>query len=252
MALDDLRAGALARAVRHRLGWTQADVAVRAGVSQKLVSLFETGQLERLTVASARRIAGTLEIRLPFAPQWRGGEGVRLLDSDHAALVNRVVAILAETGWETLVEYSFNEYGERGSVDVVGWHAPSRTLLIAEIKPRLLDSQETLGTLGRKVRLVPRLLARERGWRAAHVGVALVMADLTANRAAVARHAATFGAALPQRGRSVRGWLRRPAGGLASVWFLPPSNGATGTQHRNSRKRVRRRDPRSDAAAGPA
>ena len=252
MALDDLRVGALARAVRHRLGWTQADVAARAHVSQKLVSLFETGQLERLTVASARRIASVLEIRLPFAPQWRGGDGVRLLDSDHAALVNRVVGILAGAGWETLVEYSFNVYGERGSVDVIGWHMQTRSLLITEIKPRLLDSQETLGTLDRKVRIVPRLLAREREWQAARIGVALVLGDLTANRTAVARHSATFGSALPQRGRAVRSWLRRPDAALAATWFLSTSNGITGMQNRGSRKRVRNGSSRSAPTADAA
>jgi len=250
--MDDLRTGSLARAVRHRLRWTQADVAARAGVSQKLVSLFETGRVEQLTVASARRIAAALEIRLPFAPQWRGGDGTRLLDADHATLVNRVVGILAASGWETLVEYSFSEYGERGSVDVVGWHASRRALLISEIKPRLLDSQETLGTLGRKVRIVPRLLARDRGWRADRVGVALVLADLTANRAAVSRHTSTFAAALPQRGRAVRDWLREPGASLAGVWFLSPSNGATGTQHRGARRRVRRSRPRLGLAAQPS
>lgn len=251
MALDDLRVGALARAVRHRLGWTQAEVAARAGVSQKLVSIFEAGHLEMLTVASARRIASSLEIRLPFAPQWRGGDGVRLLDRDHATLVNRLVAILAASGWETVVEYTFSEYGERGSVDVIGWHAPTRSLLITEVKPRLLDTQDTLAKLGRKRRIVPRLLVRERGWHAARVGVALILGDLTANRAAVARHSATFGSALPHRGRAVRSWLQRPGVALAGAWFLSATNRATGTQPGGSRKRVRRRVPRSQAAAEP-
>lgn len=252
MAMDDLRVGALARAVRHRLGWTQLEVGRRAGVSQKLVSMLECGRLEELTVRSARRIAAVLEIRLPFDPRWRGGEGARLLDSDHAALVNAVVGLLRATGWEVLVEYTFNHYGERGSVDVVAWHPRLRALLIVEVKSRLLDTQETVANLGRKARLVPGLLAAERGWNAEHIGVALVVAELTANRSVVTRHSATFDAAYPQRSWAARHWVAAPSGPLAALWFVRLSNGATGTQGRGSRKRIRRPHPRSAPSAGSA
>lgn len=240
MAMDDLRAGTLARAVRHRLGWTQTELSARAGVSQTLVSLFERGRLEQLTVRSARRIANALEIQLPFAPRWRGGDGVRLMDNDHAALVDQVVRILRDHGWEVVVEYTFNHYGERGSVDILAWHGAKQSLLITEIKSRLLDSQETNSTLARKARIVPQLVMKERGWRPVAIGVVLAMDELTANRSSVRRHAATFEAAYPQRGRAIRSWIRQPEGPLAGLWFLSASNTATGTRTRGSGKRVRR------------
>ncbi len=237
--MDDLRAGTLARAVRHRLGWTQRELSIRAGVSQTLVSLFERGHLEELTVRSARRVANALEIQLPFAPRWRGGDGVRLLDNDHAALVDHVVRILRRDGWGVVVEYTFNHYGERGSIDIVAWHADERVLLIIEVKSRLLDSQETISTLARKARIVPQLLLKECGWRPVAIGVVLAMDELTANRSAVARLEATFDAAYPARGRAVRSWIRQPKGPLTGLWFLSASNTATGTRTRGSRKRVR-------------
>lgn len=252
MAMDDLRTGTLARAVRHRLGWTQRELSIRAGVSQTLVSLFERGHLDQLTVRKARRIANTLEIQLPFAPRWRGGDGVRLMDNDHAALVDHVVQILRLNRWEIVVEYTFNHYGERGSVDILAWHADEQVLLIIEIKSRLLDSQETISTLARKARIVPQLLLKERGWRPVAIGVVLAMDELTANRSAVRRHAATFGTAYPQRGRAVRAWIRRPVGPLTGLWFLSASSRATGTRTHASRKRVRRARtsvrPESDVA----
>lgn len=244
--MDDLRVGTLARAVRHRLGWTQATVAARAGVSQKLVSLFECGRLELLTVRSARRIARALEIQLPFAPRWRGGDGVRLLDSDHSALVDHVVSLLAAAGWEVIVEYTFNHYGERGSVDVIGWHAATGSLLIVEVKSRLLDSQDTIASLGRKARIVPGVLQRERGWRPGRTGVVLALEALTSNRSAVARIQSTLAAAFPMRTRQVRRWLRAPAGHITGLWFVVPRSGVTGKPIRTSRKRVRPRTPRSE------
>ena len=245
MAVDDLRVGALARAVRHRLRWRQADVAARAGVSQRQVSYLETGRLERMTIRSARHIASVLEIRLAIVPQWRGGEGARLVDADHAALVDQVVSVLRAGGWESVVEFTFNEFGERGSVDVLGWHAATRTLLIIEAKSRLLDTQDTNARLARKARVVPRVAARELGWAVQQLGVMLVLDDLTANRSAVARHSSTFEVAYPQRGRGVRAWIRRPAGNLRGLWFLSPSTGGSAARGPTSRRRVSRPRPRS-------
>jgi transcriptional regulator with XRE-family HTH domain len=243
MAMDDLRTGTLARAVRHRLHWTQRELATRAGVSQTLVSLFERGHLEELTVRSARRIAIALEIQLPFAPRWRGGDGVRLMDNDHAALVDQVVRMLRHHDWEVVVEYTFSHYGERGSVDILAWHAEGHALLIIEVKSRLLDSQETIATLARKARIVPQLLLKERGWRPTAIGMVLAMDELTANRSAVGRLSSTFDTTYPARGRTVRSWIRQPDGPLAGLWFLSASNTATGTRARGSRKRVRRAPP---------
>lgn len=249
--MDDIRIGALARAIRHRLGWTQRQLGDRIGLSQQLISLFERGRLDELTVRSARRIATALEITLPFEPRWRGGEGARLLDADHAALVNEIVATLQTAGWEVAVEYTFSHFGERGSVDIVGWHPGTRSLLLVEVKSRLLDTQATLATLDRKARLVPMLLARERGWAATSVGVVLAMPGLTANRSAVARQAATFGTAFPDRALKVRSWLRRPEGRLAAVWFLSNTSVGSAARANATRRRVRRASPRSGLHEAP-
>jgi transcriptional regulator with XRE-family HTH domain len=246
MAMDDLRVGALARAIRHRLGLTQRQIAVRAHVSQSLVSLFERGHLADLSLRSIRQIGNALEIQLPFAPRWRGGDGIRLIDAHHAELLDRVVGVLRDVAWEVVVEYTFNHYGERGSVDIVAWHEASRTLLLIEVKSRLLDSQEMNATLDRKRRIVPELLARERGWHPAQVGVVVAVAGLTANRSVVQRHADTFAATYPERARAIRSWIRRPVGDLRGLWFLSDTN-PVGTNHvALGRKRIRPRHSRSE------
>ena len=146
-------------------------------------------------------------------------------------------------GWEVLVEYGFNHYGDRGSVDVLAWHEDSRTLLIVEVKSRLTDLQAAFTSFARKLRIVPGLVVREHGWDSRSVSRLLVMPGTTANRATVARHQATFDVVLPDRMPAIRSWLRRPNGSLAGLWFL--SSMPTGTA--TNVIRVRGGLPGSDA-----
>lgn len=134
--MDDLTVGQVLRAVRRRLRWRQQDVAARARVSQKLVSLAESGQLERLSITSLRAIGRALDVRLLIDPRWRGGQLPRVLDEEHARLVNAVAAILRRRGWQILVEYTFNHFGDRGSVDLIGWHPRQLSLVLIEVKRR--------------------------------------------------------------------------------------------------------------------
>lgn len=229
-------------------------MALRAQVSQQLVALIEAGRFESVTVRSLRAVAATLEIRLPFVPQWRGGAGDALLDAQHAAIVNAVVAILRRLGWTCVLEYTFSHYGERGSVDILAWHPLFRALLVIEVKSRLFDTQALFLGIDRKARLVPELVARERGWEPLVVGRLVVLDESHANRSAVRRHEDAFSAALPARGREVRKWLREPSSGLAGLWFLTLTNPVGGKRKLGGPERVRTPRSRSahpaDAAAG--
>lgn len=237
--MEDWRVGNAVRSVRRRRGLRQIDVARMAGVSQGLVSKIERGRLESVSIATVRHVGATLDIGLPFAPRWRGAELARLLDHEHAALVEVLVRELRSAGWAVLVEYSFNYFGERGSVDVVGWREAHAALLIAEVKSRIVDSQDLHSALDRKVRVVPMLLERERGWHAGVVGRVVFVAGTHANRLAVTRHAATFGTSLPQRAGDARRWLREPSGGLAALWFVAFIPGGRATDGRGTGQRVR-------------
>jgi transcriptional regulator with XRE-family HTH domain len=250
--MDDVRLGRLLRAVRRNLGLRQLDVARAARVSQQTVSRLERGQLEHVSIPVARRIARAVDVSLDLSARWRGSAGDRLLDQAHAALVEVVVRELRSTGFEVLVEYTFSHYGERGSVDIVGWHPVRRALLVVEIKSDLVDTQELNAGLDRKARLVPQLLHAERGWRADAVGRVVVLPDRTAIRARIARHATTFDAALPARTRAVRRWLRDPNGPLAAIWLVRDTRRASAMRGGPSRIRVagpRRRSETSRRAA---
>jgi transcriptional regulator with XRE-family HTH domain len=202
------------------LGLRHVDVGRTAGVDQKIVSLLERGQIERVSVERFRKVCAALQIEAVLELRWRGGQGDRLIDRDHARIVEAVIAELARLGWETYPEFTFNFYGERGSVDILAWHPGKRALLLIEVKTRLTDLQRLLMSLSKKLRLVPGLVSEERRWERRALGHIVVMLDTRANRSTVARHQATFAATFPSRTADVRGWLRSPTADLAGLWFL--------------------------------
>ncbi len=162
--VDDLRLGAIARAVRVRQRLRQRDVAAMAHVSTSTVCRLERGHLESLSVATVRRVAEVLDVRVDMVGRWRGGELDRLMNARHSALhesVARHFEPLPE--WLVRPEATFSVYGERGAVDLLCWHAGRRALLVVELKTEIVDVNELLGTLDRKRRLGP-AAAKEHGW----------------------------------------------------------------------------------------
>jgi hypothetical protein len=166
------------------------------------------------------RLVAGLGARLDVGVRWRGEGLDRLLDQAHAGLVDQVVTILGRHEWEVVVEASFAISGERGSIDVLAFHPNSGTVLVTEVKSVVPDSQATLYTLDRKVRLAPKI-ALERGWTSRAVSRLLVVGEGTTARRRVMHLTATYDAALPIRGAAVKSWLRAPERPIAGLLFLP-------------------------------
>ena len=233
--MDAVRVGRSVRALRLRAGLRQSDLSARARVPREVISEVERGFVSRASLDDLHQLAAALGADLDVRIRWRGEGLDRLLDEAHAATVGATVARLGRTGWETAVEVSFSIWGERGSIDVLAWHARSRTLLVVEVKSVIPDIQAMLHGLDRKTRLAPKV-ATERGWRPAAVGRLLVVAESPTSRGRVRRSGAVLDAALPSRGPAVRSWLRGPRGSIAGIWFL--SNAA----HAHTRRPIWRRE----------
>jgi hypothetical protein len=108
-------------------------------------------------------------------------------------------------------------------------------LVVVEVKTSIVDVQDLVATLDRKARIVPTLLAKERGWRARAVARVVVVRDGTTERDTVRRHAATFDAAFPARTREVTRWLAQPEGVISGLWFVrftTPGGGPRGARVR--------------------
>lgn len=161
--MDAVRLGSALRALRRMRGWTQADVAKRARVSQSAVSRGERGEALSLTGRNLKAIAEALGARYDPRVVWQGEGLDRLLDAAHAGLVERVVEVLRENEWQVVPEATFNIYGERGSIDILAFHPESGSLLIVEVKSVVPDMQGLLASMDRKDRLGPRIAAAH-GW----------------------------------------------------------------------------------------
>ena len=239
--MEAVRLGSICRALRVHKGWRQEDVADRAGLSRTTVSFLENGHISRLRVDAVVRIFEALGGRIDFVARWHGGELDRLLNARHSALHEAVARGLRRLhGWVLAPEVSFAIRGERGVIDILAWHAETRTLLVIELKTDIVDINELMGTVDRKRRLAV-YVARDRGWMAANVAVWVIVGDSVMNRRRVRSHNATLRAAFPSDGRTVAGWLRRPAGELRCLSFWSNVAGANAKAGLATVKRVRKR-----------
>lgn len=175
-AMDLVRVGLAIRALRRRRGWTQTEVGRRAGCTASLISRIERGLARQVAVERLERVAGALGARLMIRVLWQGEELDRLMDRDHAGIVEAVLGLLRQSGWVTIPEATFQVGGERGSIDILAWHPVARILLVIEVKSVVPDVQATLSGIDRKARIAPHL-ARDRGWAVDAVARLLVLPD---------------------------------------------------------------------------
>lgn len=231
---------------------------MRSGSSQNLVSRAERGRVESMTVGRLRRLLAVFDAELVLYVRWRGGDVDRLVDRGHAELGERLTRLLSELGWVIEPEVSYSVFGERGSIDLLAWHAATSRLLVIELKTELTSIEETLRRHDSKGRLGAQI-ARERfGWQAAATMRLLLLPDARTPRRHVEQHRALFARAYPLRGWALRRWLGDPGATIerhdlrlpltGGLLFLPSSDGLSAMRGWRGRKRIRGRQTRESAA----
>jgi transcriptional regulator with XRE-family HTH domain len=242
VAMDDVRIGNTLRVIRVRKHLRQSDVARRAGTSRQLVGRIESGAAGRYPLDTIRAVANALGARFDGRLRYQGAELDRIINAAHAELhesIARYFGTLA--GWIWLPEVTFSHYGERGTIDILAWHAKTRSLLIIELKTELADPQELVAVMNRRVRL-GRVIAEQQGWDPVTISAWVIVRRSRTERRRLLRHEGILRRAFPADGRAMRRWLRAPTGAVSalSLWTdvtaggLRPTIGAT--------KRVRRPD----------
>jgi transcriptional regulator with XRE-family HTH domain len=217
-----VRFGRGVRALRQRRRWRQIDLAASSGVSRERISRIERGGGETCSVRELDRVAQALGARTYLRLDWNGEALDRLLDADHARLVEAVVRYLRDAGWDLATEVTFSIAGERGSVDVLGRHPASAMILVVEVKSVVPDVQATLASLDRKARLGV-AIARQLGWTGSAVGRLIVIGESRTSRRRVEAHHETFALKFPDRIAAIRRWIAQPdpKRPLRGLWFQP-------------------------------
>ncbi len=241
--MDDARIGRVIRLLRQRRGWRLVELAARAGLSKSAISDIERGAVSRYTLDATRRLLAALHASAELFVNWGGsGDLDRLVDADHAALVERWADLHRRAGWEIWPEASYSVYGERGRIDLLCYHPPTGVLEVAECKTAIWNVQDTIGRLDAKVRLAP-VIAQSRSWDVRRVVPALVIADGRTARRRVATFSHIF-ERYSTRGWAAKAFVRdpsRPVSALLAFQILPRSN--HGHLRRAHLRRVRRTDP---------
>jgi hypothetical protein len=223
---DDDRLARASRLIRRDLRLRQTDLSTSRFVTQEI----EAGRAGALRLDELRTHFAALGAKAQLTVWWNGAGLDRLLDTRHAQVVDVAADYLPRFHFRVLTEYSFNDFGERGSIDIFGGREDVRALFVGEAKSEWGSLEETLRRQDIKRRLAAKLAKDAFGWRPSVIASVLIFPDdRTARRTAV-RYAATL-AGYPSRGREIRAWLRRPSEDIGGIWFL--SNAGT-VRHRIS------------------
>ena len=209
--------------------------------------------MEGLAVRILRAVFGALDARILIEPRWRGAELDRLIDSEHARIVNHLAGRLESAGYTATMEVTYAIGGERGSIDVLGLDPVRRAVLVCEVKTDIAAAETVGRKLDEKRRLALRIVVERFGWTPAAIGVALVMPESPRLRRLLAGPAASLARMFPVASRTVRAWLRNPVGSVAATWFLSdisPRSAGRIRRQASARRRVplspARPIPRSD------
>ncbi len=211
---------------------------MRAGVGHDAITRLEAGRLGPMRTDSIRAIVAVFGLSYEPSIRGLGAHEDRLLDERHAVLLGSCAVWLTRLLWLTRTEVSYSEWGERGSIDLVAWHAPSRSLLVIEIKTELASIEATVRKLDEKTRLAAGIV-RPFGWRPASISRLLVLPEDRTQRRRVAAHAPVLDGAFPARAQQVRNWCRAPSGSIAGLLFLPDQDRGTRKPGLGRRERIR-------------
>lgn len=217
--------GQAVAAARRARGWSQAELSRRAGVSAGMVAFVERGSVN-VTVDMAGRLLQEAGVRVDLRCQVPFGG--RQVDAAHAACAAYAQRRLEGEGWQTAREVEVGEGLTRGWIDLLAWHAVSRTLVAVEIKTELIDLGAVERQLGWYARAAP-VAALRRGWRATRVVRWLLLLATEVNERRVLDNSFALRQSFPDRPRG-RDGLRDAMSGLALIdprsrrrqWLIAP------------------------------
>lgn len=216
-------AAAIAAAVhgaRTALGWSQAEVARRAGVSTSTVTRIASGSPEHVglraicAVLDALRVDARLLLDGPAVLTDRSQR-----DAVHARLCGHLAGRLSVLGWETALEVEVSEGRTHGFVDVMAFRRIDRAVICDETKSEVHDAGATVRTL-RWYANHAWDAARALGWKPARVVPILTVLDSDDVASRLRENRPLMEAAFPVREGQLQAWIEDPRAPLAEGFGL--------------------------------
>ena len=210
--------------MRRQLGWTQKDLGARSGISQPRLSRFEAGRIEVTSLSETGRLLDSLGIRVQLRlDDPLVARSDRQHDLAHARCLAYVAGRVAKEGWDVRREVEIHHGRSHGWIDLLAFHAASRSALVAEIKSELPD----VGAIQRTLSWYARMawdVGRSFGWPIRGVGAALMVLATEANEARILDNGALLRQAFPVRGSAFSDWLAAPIGDMpgAALALIDP------------------------------
>lgn len=159
--------GALIRQSRNLIGWTQRELADRAGTSHTAIWRIETAQPGPMDLAVVERVLAKLGMRCSLGVDDRHLEDRRRQRDAVHGVLNGFLArrLMRKGGWlPPATEVPIGTDAPRGWIDLVAFRPADRSLLVDETKTDILD----MGALQRSVAFYEReapKVAVALGWR---------------------------------------------------------------------------------------
>jgi len=216
--------------IRHRALKTQVELALAAKIPLGDVKRIESGRADLVSLGRIRAVFEAVDGRAKLVPWWNGAAADRLLDERHAAIAERSVSYFPKPAWETQVEVTFAEYGERGSIDILGANRAALAVAICEVKSVIGSLEETNRMLDVKERLAPTIAFKRLGWRPKVVARILILPRDSTVQRVIAAHPTTMSGLYPARAREIRAWLRNPSKPIRGIWFVSDGPNASSVQ----------------------
>jgi hypothetical protein len=195
---------------RAALGWSQRELAKRAGTSPSFVSRFERHARQAVTLEATERLFEALGIRSELRVELPVVHGDRRqVDAVHAWGCGYVGRRLAGLGWDVRHEVEVGSGRFRGWIDVMAFRALDRSLLTSEIKTDLPDIgglQRTTGWYEREAWVA----ARRFGWRPVRQVLTVLALDSADVEARIGANSALLAASFPGRAAALASWLEAP------------------------------------------
>ncbi len=249
--LDDqgLRAtlGKLVRETRVLIGWSQRELADRAGTSQAAIWRIESIRPGSLDIAVVERVLRALGLRPSLGIDERHlADRRRQRDGVHGVL-NGFLArrLVRQGGWANpATEVRVGADAPRGWIDLLAFRPADRSLLVDETKTDIPD----MGGLQRSVAFYEReapKVAAALGWRPVRTVVLVLGLDSRAFAERLADNRDLVATAFPGDVERMAAWIAHPEAPPPSGWTLAVADPAFRGEHwlRSTTLGRRRRPP---------